>query len=77
MMSVLARCSVRGSRIAYERGSTNQSGALQRMATAPGWQIVRIYAVEGYSSRKTSHRTFDEILLAVRRGEADVLAVRH
>ena len=37
---------------AAKHGSAYQREALQRMADARGWQIVRIYADEGYSAAK-------------------------
>lgn len=60
---------------ADKHGSAYQREALQRLADARDWQIVHIYADEGYSGRRTSRPALDEMMLAVRRGEIDVVAV--
>ena len=60
---------------ADKHGSAYQREALERLADARGWQVTRVYADEGYSGRKASRPALDEMMLAVRRGEVDLVAV--
>ena len=60
---------------ADKHGATYQREALVRMAESRGWGIARVYSDEGFSGRKASRPALDEMMLAVRRGEIDVVAV--
>jgi DNA invertase Pin-like site-specific DNA recombinase len=60
---------------ADKHGTAYQRDALERMAEARGWRVVRVHADEGYSGRKASRPALDEMMLAVRRGEVDLVAV--
>jgi len=60
---------------ADKNGSAYQREALERMAEARGWSVVRVFADDGYSGRKASRPALDEMMLAVRRGEVNLVAV--
>ena len=60
---------------ADKNGSVYQRETLERMAEARDWSVVHVYADDGYSGRKASRPTLDEMMLAVRRGEVNLVAV--
>ena len=60
---------------ADKHGTAYQREALARMAEARGWEVVETFSDEGYSGRKASRPALDTMMLAVRRGEIDLVAV--
>ena len=60
---------------ADKHGTAYQREALERMAEARGWLVTCVYADEGYSGRRASRPALDEMMLAVRRGKVDLVAV--
>jgi len=60
---------------ADKHGTAYQREALTRMAEARGWEVVETYCDEGYSGRKAHRPGLDAMMLAVRRGEVDLVAV--
>lgn len=60
---------------ADKHGTAYQRRELERMAAARGWEVVGVYADEGFSGRKSSRPQLDALMLAARRRELDVVAV--
>ena len=60
---------------AEKHGSTYQREALEKMAAARGWDVMKVFNDEGVSGRKASRPALDAMMLAARRREIDVIAV--
>lgn len=60
---------------ADKHGTAYQREALERMASARGWNVVRIFDDQAQRGGKESRPALDALMLAARRREVDVVAV--
>ena len=60
---------------ADKHGSEFQQTALRKLAEQRGWEVVEIYADEGFSGRKAKRPALEALMRELRRGNLDIVAV--